>query len=399
VQYAIIWYVTFLTGEGSSLALITICNALPQAIVTPFGGVLADRHNRKILIQTADCTVALTTLLLALFLIFQSQSLTAIYICSIIRSIGSGIQIPTVNALIPQIAEKDKLMEINSIFTTMFSILGCVAPAIAGIILKYSRFQYVLFIDVVTALIGVTIFAFVKVPYHEKAKALIIAKKRLKRAKKRGKPLPQSDALSKNPLQDLKEGLKFAWNTPFVRGFLFITAIFCLIIPIPSVLNILLITRVFGEDPLYLTINEIAYFAGGGFGGFLFAKWGGFKNRTKSLMLGYIIFGVTTIGIALTTNFPLYIAIIAVCGLSMPLCNAVPMTMLQENVKDENILGRMFSINNIISSATMPLGIAVYGPLADVFDIRDIMLIAGIALCALALVARNTKSVYNVNNS
>lgn len=229
-----------------------------------------------------------------------------------------------------------------------------------------------LLIDVITGLIGVLIFAFVKVATHEKALSKVKTK----------------------TFDDLKEGFRFAWNTPFVRGYFGIICIYMLILPIPSTLNILLITRVFGEDTIYLTLNEIAYFTGGGIGGFIFAKWGGFKNRVKSWILGFMIFGATTIGIGITNIFWLYIVIIAICGLSMPLCNAVPMTMLQENIKDENILGRVFSLNNIIATVSIPFGIAIYGPLADIVDIRIMTVVSGVGLILVGIITRFTKSVY-----
>jgi DHA3 family macrolide efflux protein-like MFS transporter len=372
VQYAISWYVALQTNTGSSFALITVCGFLPQALIAPFGGVLADRTNRKHLIMLADSAVALSTLFLALFLLFKSHSLTAIYVCSIIRSIGAGIQTPTVNAIIPQLFPKDQLMKANAIFTTMMSILGISAPALAGIILKYAKFQYVLMIDVVTGLTGVLIFSFIKLKKHDKAM-------------EKNKP---------SPFVDLAEGFKYSFSDPFLRRFLLIMSLFMFIIVVPSSLNILLIIRVFGEDTIYLTINEICYFAGGGIGGIILTKWGGFKNRVDSWFLGLIIFGITTVGIGLIPVLWIYMGVIAICGLSMPLCNGVPYTILQENITDSNIHGRVFGIMNVIQTLILPVGIAILGPLADIVDIRVMTVISGVALIALAMFTRCSDRVY-----
>ena len=54
VQYAVMWYVTFETKSGFAVALYAIAAFLPQGIVSIFGGVLADRINRRILVMIAD---------------------------------------------------------------------------------------------------------------------------------------------------------------------------------------------------------------------------------------------------------------------------------------------------------------------------------------------------------
>lgn len=372
VQYAISWYVALETGEGGSLAIVTICGFLPQAIITPFGGVLADRLNRKTLIQFADCTVAAATLCLALFMFYVSQNLMAIYVCSIIRSIGSGIQNPTYNAVVPQVVGRENLAKVNAVFTTIYAALSVVSPALAGIILKYSDFKYVLMIDVVTAVIGVSILSFIKIPPHEKALQ-----------KEKG-----------GSFRDFKEGMAYSFKTPFIREYLIIFMLFYIGIVIPAFLNILLITRVFGDDTIYLTYNEIAYFGGSIIGGAILAKWGGFKNRVNSWTLGLLIFGVTTIGISVTPILWLYMTIMVICGLSMPLCNTIPTTLLQEQIKNENMLGRVFGIVNIIATVSTPLGMAVLGPMSDKVDIRLLTFISGFFLIILGLFTRYSKNLY-----
>ena len=66
VQYAVFWYLTIEYKSGSIMALAAIFGFLPQALVSVFGGVWADRHNRKLLIIGADAAIAVSTLALAL---------------------------------------------------------------------------------------------------------------------------------------------------------------------------------------------------------------------------------------------------------------------------------------------------------------------------------------------
>jgi len=63
VGYAIIWYITLETSSGTWLMLSTICALVPQVIVSLWGGVLADRYNRKHLIMLTDAAMPLAILL------------------------------------------------------------------------------------------------------------------------------------------------------------------------------------------------------------------------------------------------------------------------------------------------------------------------------------------------
>ena len=70
VQYAVLWYLTLTTKDGISPGPVsTIFGFLPQAIVSIFGGVWADRHNRKLLIMGADAAIAAATLTLAIVMV------------------------------------------------------------------------------------------------------------------------------------------------------------------------------------------------------------------------------------------------------------------------------------------------------------------------------------------
>jgi len=86
VQMAMIWHVTLKTSSGVCVTILTLAAFLPQMIISLFGGVWADRYNRKHLI--------LASFLLALFMIPEhadNDALPAIIIVAAIRSLGSGI--------------------------------------------------------------------------------------------------------------------------------------------------------------------------------------------------------------------------------------------------------------------------------------------------------------------
>ena len=163
VQYAVMWYVTIETKSGLAVALYAVAAFLPQGLVSIFGGVLADRVNRRILVMTADGIIAAATLVLAILMMSGITDLWIIVLAVAIRSLGAGVQTPAVTAMIPQLTPPDQLMRINGIFGTIQSAMMLLAPAAAGVVFGLFGIVPVFFIDVVTAVIGIGILFFVTV--------------------------------------------------------------------------------------------------------------------------------------------------------------------------------------------------------------------------------------------
>ena len=101
VQYAIVWYITLTTSSGKMLTLSTLCGFLPQILIAPFAGVWIDRWNRKKIVMLSDTAIAVSTLLLALAFLAGYKNVWLLLAVLVIRSAGTGIQTPAVNAILP----------------------------------------------------------------------------------------------------------------------------------------------------------------------------------------------------------------------------------------------------------------------------------------------------------
>lgn len=365
VQFAIVWYITRITDSGLMVAISTVVSFAPQIISTLYGGVIADRYNRKVIIMIADASIAISTLILALIMSTGIEDITLILIISGIRSFGSGIQSPTINALIPQLVSEDELMKVNSIYGSISSFIFLVAPAVAGGLLSFGSFHQLLYIDVVTAIIGIGLLALIPVKTHQRT----------------------SDADASIWLE-LKEGIQYTRNHDFLKKLIRFYVIISIALIPAAFLNVLLVTRYFGEDYSFLTLNEISFFIGATLGGIVMARWGGFKNRLHTVFAGMALFGITTVLIGVTAelnHFILYLIVMAVCGISMPAFNAPIYVLLQEKVSADR-QGRVFSIIQLVSSVVMPLGMMVFGPLADYIPLSWMMIVSGIAQVAMVFI-------------
>ena len=365
VQMAIVWYVTMQTSSGIWLTILTLSSFLPQMIISPFAGVWADRYNKKKIIILADVLIATSTLILAIFLQINNlanTSLIAIVVVSIIRSIGTGIQTPTVNSMIPLLVPEDKLMKFNGVNSSIQSVIQFASPLVAGGILVLGSISNILFIDVITAVIGVSILSFIK-----------IEQKSVQKIEEKA-----------STINEIKEGIRFSISDKLIGKLLLIYGIFIFLSVPSSFMSSLIITRNFGQDYMYLSICETIGFIGMFLGGLLLGTWGGFKNRNKTLTLGIILYSVFAIALGLVTQYWLFVVIMFFISFSIPIIQTTTMTMLQEKVQIE-MQGRIFSLLNAIFSGLMPLGMILFGVLADIVSINYLIIPAGAILFLIGI--------------
>jgi DHA3 family macrolide efflux protein-like MFS transporter len=364
VQYAIMWHLTLTTKSGLVLALAAVFGFLPQAIVSIFAGVWADRVNRKMMIIVSDSVIALATLILAVFMLSGVEDLWLIFLIMAVRSIGAGVQMPAISALVPQIVPTDKLLTVNGINSSISSSLQLFAPVAAAAVYSTMSLSAILFIDVVTAVIGISLLATVAVPT-------------LARVANEDKP---------SYFADLKEGMEYIFSHQLVRWVMVIFAIIFLLIVAPSNLSPLMIARTFGGEVWMLTILELSFGAGMLIGGALIAVFAKKIDRIGMIIGSSILFGVLATAMGFTTNLILFFALFFVVGIAVPAFSTSAMTLLQETVEPER-QGRVFGFLGIVMAVAMPIGMSILGPLADVVSVEILLIVTGIATVVIAVVA------------
>lgn len=362
VQYAIVWYITLTTSSGKMVTLSTVCGFAPQIIVSLFSGVWIDRYSRKKLIMLSDSAIALSTLFLAVSFLSGHRDIRLLFGVLIIRSVGTGIQTPAVNAVIPQIVPQPSLMRINGINSTLSSVIMFLSPAVSGALLSFCSLEATLFIDVATAIIGVGITATVRI-----------------------RKLPESEraAVQNTYLHQIREGFYYLKNNRFIRSLLlFQLAILFLISP-SAFLTPLMVSRTFGSQVWRLSASEMTYSLGMILGGLLITAWGGFKRRLDTTMAAGACYGMLMAGMGLAPWFPLYLFFNMLVGVTSP-CYSSPITVTIQESVEPGIQGRIFSFMQISTSCALPLGMMFFGPLADQVRIQTLLIVNGIlVLCVI----------------
>ena len=379
VQMAIVWYVTIQTSSGVWVAAFTVCSYLPQFLISFVAGVWADRHSRKKLIIGADSLIALVTFLMVLVIPHITDKtvvLGGLLVMSVIRSFGAGIQTPAVNAVIPQLVPEDQIMRFNGINATMQSVVQFAAPAAAGVLLTINTLSSTLIIDTATAIVGIGLLS-----------AVIIPKQAIQNKET-------------SVFIDMKIGIKYTLSDKLIGKVLTVYGLFIFLCVPAGFLSQLFVSRVYGETYWYLTAAELAGFIGMVAGGILMSIWGGFKSRVTTMSVGLIAFGSLAIGMGLSKQFALYLTLMIIYGVAITMVQTATTTLIQEKA-EISMQGRVFGLLGAMYSGFLPVGMAIFGPMADEISLQWIMIGSGIALIALSIFVGTNKEMrlsYHIKN-
>lgn len=370
VQYAIMWHITLETRSGFVMTLSILAGFIPSLFLSPFAGVWVDRFNRKLIIVLADSFIAIITLITALLFYFGYGSISLLLIISAFRSLGNAVHTPAVQAFIPELVPDDKLMRVQGINNGIQSSMMIIAPVLSAALLASFELFVIFFIDTITAVLGIfTLITFVNstrvvVPHVGKVEYF----------------------------NDIKLGLNYIKTHHFLVPFFVFTAMVLFFVAPMAFLTPLQTVFNYGPEEWRLSLVEVAFASGMMIGGFSIAAWEGLKNRIHTMALSLVLMGLASIVLSLTNLFWVYLISMFIIGLSLPYYNSPAYVMIQEKV-DNEYLGRVFSVMGMISSSMMPIGMLVFGPLADFIDIDSIIIFAGIMMIIITFSLLFNKSL------
>jgi DHA3 family macrolide efflux protein-like MFS transporter len=282
-----------------------------------------------------------------------------------------------VGAFLPQLVPEDKLMRVNGINSSIQSFIFLVSPVASGALLSMASIELIFFIDVSTAAVAVlTLLLFLHVPAHARA----MEKKEV------------------SYYHDLRAGFRYILNHQYIRSFFIFCGILLVLIAPVAFLTPLQVARSFGSDVWRLTAIEVTFSVGMMGGGILMASWGGFRNKVHSMIAACLAMGAGTIALGVISNFLVYNIVMAFVGLALPMMNTPSTVLLQQKVEEE-YLGRVFGVMSMISSSMMPLGMLVFGPMADYVRIEWMLIGTGILIIIETLFLFSNKVLIEIGRN
>ena len=377
VQFSLVWWLTQQTSSANVLAFASIMAILPQAILGPFAGVLVDRWNRKRVMLVADTGIALVTVVLALLYASGMIQIWHIYALMFIRSLGGAFHWTSMQASTSLMVPREQIARVAGLNQSVSGIASIVAPPMGALLIEILPIQYVLGIDIVTAVFAIVPLLVIHVPQP-----------------------PKQLSKAKTVLEDMRGGLNYVieWKGLLIIMVMSLT-INLLISPAFSLLP-LLITGYFKGGALELAWIQSANGLGMILGGLLLGIWGGFKSRVKTAFVALVIAGFSILSFSQTPPdvFPLAVVSIFIFGVTNSIANSSFFAALQTLVPPE-VQGRVFTLAMAASTIAQPIGLAVAGPVSEILSIRGWFVIGGVAFIVMALLSFFTPAVMKLEDT
>jgi MFS family permease len=373
-----------LTSSAALFGTITAISYLPPVFLSPIGGIIADRNNKRNLMIALDSLYGIIAVLLVLSLSF-SHVLILITIIMVGLAVVSSFETPVVQSSIPLIQEKDSLIQSNAIVSQINMLANLIVPLLAGLLYSavgkaYLQDVRIIFLGCAICFFSAAILeAFIKIPQ--------IA-------------LPPIS----NPLhtikRDLGESLYFLTSKQiYVFKAILLNAAFVLLIqPLITTGTPFIIRVVLNLSSVLNGLSQAFMGAAGLIGGIIA---GAIANKFKTDKI-YRLFWIMGISIAtfgssllfnLSANLTYIILVIIgiIIFMSASIAGIYIMSAIQQNVPDD-MLGRIMSFYSAIVSVALPVGILVYGYLYEKFinHLPVIMFLTSIAILVVGYIGKKT---------
>jgi MFS family permease len=326
------------------MGLMQVFFITPFLLISPFAGVMVDRHNRKLMMMVSDLAAGLGTIFVLIFNSLGMLEVWHLYAVSVIFGLGMSFQWPAYSAAISTMVPKEQYGRANGMMSLIEAGPGVIAPLLAGALLPLIGLTGLLLLDVVTFTFAVGTLLFVHIPQPPRTE---------EGAQGRG-----------NMLQEAAFGFKYIFARPsllglqmiFFAGNLFTGMLFTLLAP-------MVLSRTDNNSLIFGTVQTAGAIAGV-VGGVVMSAWGGFKRRVHGVLLGWMVTGIGSAILGFTGGLPVWIVGVAIASVISPLVNSSNQAIWQAKVAPD-VQGRVFSARRLIAWLTNPISPIIAGTLAD----------------------------------
>ncbi|QZA82404.1 MFS transporter [Deefgea piscis] len=356
------WYVVKTLGAKEQLGWVMIAGSIPRIALMAIGGVLADRMSRsRIILVSLALRVALLFGLVGL-LYLQRLDIWALTAFAFFYGALDAFFWPARDTLTPAIVTDGDLTRANSIMLTTNQVGMVFGPVLGGAMLALMSYEAIFSLTGGMLFIATLCIAGIKEP--------------------RSQAIRQASSM----LTELKEGITYAIQTPVLRALMliYITANLLFMGPLALGIPIIVADYLHGEAST-LSFLQSTFAAGMVLGGILLTLYPPSKKR---LLMITVIIALEGVLLSLLPHTPWIWAAVAIqffIGMGVA-GNNVPMMSLIQQSADRDKLGRVMSLNNMVSMGLSPVSYAmVTAMLAAQLSITWIMPIFGLTMALVML--------------
>lgn len=355
LKLALSMYILEATGSAAVFAGILSAATIPAILLSPLGGILADRADRRAVMVALDALTGVSVLCAALVL-KEANAIGVIAALLIILSVLGAFETPTVQACIPAMVQSDHIMMANAVVNQVASLSYLIAPGIGGVLYVIVGLKPVMYASVACFFITALFECFIKLnrqrmPDRDKTGVLSIVKQDF---------LSSMEYLLKEQADIGKMLLLTALARFFVMGITLVGLPFL----VRTVLEFQ--AQYYGAAESALAIATIL---GSIAAGMLAEK---LKARHLSLLLASLGLSVIPAGVAFLLPVGAMatyaVTVVSFCGMqaAVSIFSIFAVSLIQQRTPDY-LIGKVMAYTSAITLCVQPIGQMVYGFLFDRF--------------------------------
>ena len=373
LKFALSMYVLERTGSASVFAGLLALSMIPTILLSPFGGILADRANRRNIMVALD-TLSGLSVLIAGFAMASGQDIPVIGTLLVVLSVLGAFESPTVQACIPQMLSGENIIKGNAVVNQVASIASLITPFLGSVFYTALGIRPVFYAAVVCFFVTALFECFIRLDYKKPARATGIFT-----------VIREDFAVSIHFLRREQPGiLKLLLLASAVSLFVAGTAV----VGFPY-----LVRTVLGLSAAHYGAAESAMGVASILGSLCVVALAK-KMRPRHLVIVLVFFGLCLIpcGIAFLlplrtfTRYIILLIMFCACQLGCSLFSTYAISMIQERTP-EHLMGKVMSYVFTLSLCAQPAGQIIYGALFDRFSdsAYRVLIPSGIIICVIGL--------------
>lgn len=379
VRFALPLYLLNVTGSAALFGITSACSVIPGIILTPIGGIIADRVNKRNVMVILDFSTA--ALMLAFLFLMGKVNLVVLLIVTLMILYGiQGTYQPAVQASLPVLASEKNLLSANAVINQVSTLAGILGPVLGGVLYGMWGIRSILILSAACFFLSAVMEIFIHIPF------------------KRQKSEKSFFAVAVN---DFKESFQFmSRKKPIILKIIMILALLnlfqtsLLLVAMPVI-----VTKTFGLSEKIYGYGQGAVAAGGLIGGILTGVLAGklkfYRNYLFLFMATLSMFPISFM-IYLKSDPILSTWIITPCCAFMVASATIftiQMMSFVQSQTPERLVGKVISCVLTLSMCAQPIGQVIYGNVIERFP-NHIYVIFCIAALITVMITFISKSVF-----
>ncbi len=351
------WLVLHLTGSGVDLGLVVGLQFLPMLLFGPFGGLVADRANKRTLLYLTQTAGGVLALVLGLLVVTDAVVLWQVYVLAAALGMVNVFDNPARQTFMMEMVGRDDLPNAVSLNTVVMNASRVIGPAIGGVLITFFGLAPAFFVNAAS-------FVAVLVGLSMMRSAELHPTGRVPRAK-----------------GQVREGLRYVWRTPGLRNTLIAVAVIGIFAYNFTVTLALLAKGTFHGGAGTFSLLTSFMGAGAIVGGLLAAHRA--RPTPRLLQVLALLFGALIAAVALAPNLiAAYVLIVPMGAASIGFIATANATL--QLSAEPAMRGRVMALYAVAFLGSTPIGAPLVGAVAQVANPRVALLVGAVATVAAA---------------